>query len=415
MSKSISPYRQQNADIVRSFAATPSKPPATSENLAVQQLLHLLCPDGNITPSACAKIVEFSEKENKVKEVCDLSKVKTRPDDGRIYLIVKRKPISSTSYIGLIDKLYEHFFGIQNVTLEQFFEIWMKWRDDETSVSKKTIKENRFLYNSLLMDNPITKIPLKDLTVQDYIKYFRSITKDRELTRKRFNDLKSIMNGMLYLAVEQGILDRNCLKDINYMQFTYRAEDTDVLPYTEEERLLIINHLDDDDFYSLAIKFDFYMILRIGELKGLKWSDITGDFIHVQRFVDDKNQIIEDIKGHQKEGKRFIPLTPSAKAILEQIRQANPNSEYIFIRNGQPLATVTFNRHLKKCCEELGIEYRSSHKIRFSTASIMYKNGAKETELSQLLGHTTLQMTSHYLRNITPAEETAEKMRAILG
>lgn len=415
MSKSISPYKQQNTEIVRSLTVIPSKPPATSENVAMQQLLQLLCPDGNITPSACAKIVEFSEKENKVKEVCDLSKVKTRPDDGRIYLIVKRKPISSTSYIGLINKLYEYFFGVQNVTLEQFFEIWMKWRDEETSVSKKTIKENRFLYNSLLMDNPITRIPLKDLTVQDYIKYFRSITKKRELTRKRFNDLKSIMNGMLYLAVEQGILDRNCLRDINYRQFTYKAEDPDIFPYTEEERLRIINHLDDDDFYSLAIKFDFYMILRIGELKGLKWSDITGNFIHVQRFVDNENQIIEDIKGHQKEGKRFMPLTPSAKAILEKIRQTNPNSEYIFIRNGQPLATVTFNRHLKKCCEELGIEYRSSHKIRFSTASIMYKNGAKETELSQLLGHTSLQMTNHYLRNITPAEETAEKMREILG
>lgn len=117
----------------------------------------------------------------------------------------------------------------------------MKWRDEETSVSKKTIKENRFLYNALLKDNPITKAPLKDLTVQDYIKYFRNITKSRELTRKRFNDLKSIMNGMLYLAVEQGILDCNCLRDINYRQFTYKSEDTDVFSYTEEERLLIIN------------------------------------------------------------------------------------------------------------------------------------------------------------------------------
>lgn len=214
--------------------------------------------------------MEFTEKENKVKEVCDLSKVKTRPDDGRIYFIVKRKPISSTNYIGLIDKLYEHFFGIKNVTMEQFFEIWMKWRDGETSVSKKTIKENRFLYNALLKENLITKLPLKELTVQDYIKYFRSITKGRELTRKRFNDLKSIMNGMLYLAVEQGILDHNCLRDLNYRQFSYKAENSDVFPYTEEERLCIINYLDGDDWYSLAIKFDFYMILRIGELKGLK-------------------------------------------------------------------------------------------------------------------------------------------------
>lgn len=415
MSKSISPYKQQNEELVRSFAVNPSTPPSSSENLAVQQLLKCLCPDGIITASACAKVMEFTEKERRVKEVCDLSKVKTRPDDGRIYLIVKRKPISSTSYVGLIEKLHEHFFGIQNITMEGFFEIWMKWRDEETSVSKKTIKENRFLYNALLKDNPITKVPLKDLTVQDYIKYFRNITKSRELTRKRFNDLKSIMNGMLYLAVEQGILDRNCLRDINYRQFTYKSEDTDVFPYTEEERLLIINHLDDEDFYSLAIKFDFYMILRIGELKGLKWSDINGEFIHIQRFVNNENEIIEDIKGHQKEGKRYMPLTPSAKAILEKIRQKNPDSEYIFIRDGQPLATVTFNRHLKKCCKELGIEYRSSHKIRFSTASIMYDNGAKVTELNQLLGHTTLQMTNHYLRNITPADETAEKMRTIFG
>ena len=66
-----------------------------------------------------------------------------------------------------------------------------------------------------------------------------------------------------------------------------------------------------------------------------------------------------------------MPLTLKAREILKQIHVLNPDSEYIFIRNGQPLATVTFNRGLKKCCEELGIKYHSSHKLRFPTASIM--------------------------------------------
>ena len=290
----------------------------------------------------------------------------------------------------------------------------MHWKKQESGVSEKTMKENRFLWNALLRDKEITLTPLKSLTVQDYITYFRSITKDRELTRKRFNDLKSILNGMLYLAVERGIIQDNCLKDINYRQFTYKAENTEIRPYTEEERLRIIDHLKDDDFYSLAIKLDFYLVMRIGELKGLKWSDIHGDYILIQRFVNDKNHVVEDIKGHQSEGRRSIPLVPAAKAILKQVRQINPNSEFIFMRDKQPLATVTFNRRLKKCCEELGIEYRSSHKIRFSTASIMFKNGIDETELSRMLGHTTLNMTRHYLRNISTQEETAEKMRTIL-
>ena len=132
------------------------------------------------------------------------------------------------------------------------------------------------------------------------------------------------------------------------------------------------------------------MVLRIGELKGLKWSAIDGDFIRIQRFIDDKNRVINSIKGNTADG-------------------------IIFYRGDSPLATVTFNRHLKKCCDELGIEYRSSHKLRFSTASIMYKNGMEDTELQKLLGHTTLSMTRHYLCNITSNEETANKMAAILG
>ena len=375
--------------------------------------MHVLERNAIIISPACIIIMNVKSKEKQLKGACDLSKIKTRPDDGRMYFIIKRKPISSKTYEGLIVKLYDHFFGTNTATMDTYFESWMEWREKETSISRKTIKENRFMWNSLLKDQDITLIPLKELTAKSLIIYFRNITKGRQMTRKRFNDLKSIMNGILYLAVENDIIERNCLKDINYKQFSYKAENTKITPYTEKERLQIIDHLG-DDFYSLAIKLDFYLILRIGELKGLRWDDISNDSLHIQRFVDDKNEIIEDIKGHASEGKRYMPLTPKAKEILAQIQVQNPYSEYIFIRNGQPLATVTFNRRLKKCCEELGIKYRSSHKLRFSTASIMYKNGMEDTELQKLLGHTSLTMTHHYLRNITTQEETASKMRAIL-
>ena len=67
-----------------------------------------------------------------------------------------------------------------------------------------------------------------------------------------------------------------------------------------------------------------------------------------------------------------------------------------------------------KDMEKLGIEYRSSHKIRFSTASILHKNGATTTELQEMLGHTNLTMTSEYLKNITPSSETYNKANSIL-
>ena len=338
--------------------------------------------------------------------------------DGRYFTKVNEngglKQLIAPSEDELYNKLFEFYFGDKNTALEDLCPQWIKWRDEETSVTKKTIKENMFLWNAFLKNSKLAKVPMKLLKPIDYIKFFRSITKNRTLTRKRFNDIKSVMNGIVYYAIEQEILEHNHLRDINYRQFTYKVENNNVLPYTEEERKRIINHLK-NDLYSLGIKLDFHMVIRIGELRSLKWSDVGDDFIYIHSFMNEKNAIIEGVKGHTTEGNRNIPLTDTSKCLLTEIKRVNPDSEYLFICNGKPLVTVTFNRRIAKCCFELGIKYRSSHKIRFSTASIMYKNGVTDTELQELLGHTTLNMTRHYLRNLTPSTETQYKMNSILG
>ena len=359
----------------------------------------------------------FMIKKKKVDSV-HTGKIYERKD-GRFITRVsengEEKQVSGKSESDLYTKLYDFYFGESNSTLETLYPQWLKWREEQASVSPKTIKENSYLWNAYLKDTPISKVPIRLLKPKDFIKFFREVTKGGEITRKRFNDMKSVLNGIIYYAIELEIIEHNYLRDINYKQFRYKAENNNILPFTEEERLKIIAHLPNDDLYSLALKFDFHMILRIGELKGLKWSDIKGDYIYIQRFINDDNEIIEDIKGHQEEGRRFIPLTATAKQLLERIREINPNSEFLFVHDGVPLATVTFNRRLKKCCKELGIEYRSSHKVRFSTASIMYKNGVGAPELQKMLGHTTLAMTTHYLRSVTPEEETLLKMNSVLG
>lgn len=102
--------------------------------------------------------------------------------------------------------------------------------------------------------------------------------------------------------------------------------------------------------------------------------------------------------------------------ILAICNKLNPSGEYIFMYENKPLTTVTFNRRLKKYCKECGIPLNSvsSHDLRFSLASALYSEGLSPTELQRLLGHTTLQMTLHYLRLNTDIEETASKMCAIL-
>jgi len=124
---------------------------------------------------------------------------------------------------------------------------------------------------------------------------------------------------------------------------------------------------------------------------------------------------VDHIKGNTSEGFRHLPITPETRKILEKVRLQNPNGIYVFMKNGKRLTAKTFNRHLEKYCKNIGIVPRTSHKIRFSVASILYTNGLDITDLQRLLGHSSTTMTMHYLRKVTPPHSTVKLMEQCLG
>lgn len=326
--------------------------------------------------------------------------------------------ISANTYQELIEKLYDFYFSKANSTLESLYPLWIEYRRNETATTDKTIRENQGMWKKHLLNEDITKKPLRILKPKDYTMFFRKITKDRLMTKKHFNDLKSVMSGILYYAIEQEIIEHNPLNDINYNQFSYKANNTEIIPYTEKERLQVIDYLGEVDIYDLAIKLMFYLTIRVGELKGLRFDDVQGNFIRICRFINDKHEIIGHVKGNASAGIRWLPLPPEAKRIINIIKEMYPDNEYMFMidsENQKFITTVTFNRHLKRCCDALDVVYRSSHKIRFSTASILYDNGLTVPEAQYCLGHSTPTMTHHYLQNVNSRAETYDKIVSIFA
>ena len=318
------------------------------------------------------------------------------------------------------------------MSLEEFYPQWQIWCRDCTKATDKTIKENSYLWAAYYQNADIIKLPMISLKAIDFIRFFRFMTKDGTITRKRFNDAKSILNSMFFYAIEQEIVDRNPLKDIDYRQFSYKPENTTPDIYSIEERARILDYLSNkNDLLSLAIQLDFCLISRIGEIKALKWSDI--DFksktIRLQRqflssqevnddlsFQETKHYCVEYVKGKTAQGFRDFPLIPKALEILDRIKAVNPDSDYLFVQNTtQPITTITFNCHLGIICKKLNIPYRSSHKIRFCVASLLYKDKIPTTVIQELLGHSTLAMTLHYLRNITPDDEVFSQVTKVLN
>ena len=173
----------------------------------------------------------------------------------------------------------------------------------------------------------------------------------------------------------------------------------------------------EDEPYCLAIRLFFNLFIRIGELKALSWSDIDWDerTIYVNKQLLTERQLNDDmtfssrgvrvsdqIKGDTSEGYRYEYLTDEALEILEKAKKINPDGEFIFMPFGKPMTTDRFNRTLKKCCEECGVTYHSSHKIRFYAASSAF-DGDNIADISVVMGHKKVATTIRYLRNVKKA------------
>lgn len=405
-------------------------------------LLQPFTMDDTINASALAlngdilEIRELAEQILKMKKIgtlkkeYPLEKVKHRPD-GRCYIYINRKQYIAPTYEALLEKLYDEFYGVKNYTLANIFPDWQIYRRDVEKVSSNTLKDHTGYWNNYMKDSKLVGLPITKITPRDIKDFYKSVVANNEISEGTFRFIKTILNKLFDFAIsELELIQFNPIPSISikpYKNSFKTSKDNFEDVYKKEDRATLLKYLKErnDDVYSLATQLAFQLIIRIGELSALRWDDIDGEYVYIRHqrverqimnddltFEPRTMETIDQMKGKQKNGKRKQYLNDSARAILEKVKALNPDGEYIFMPNGRQMQTCTFNRHLMKFCEGAGIEYHSSHKIRFTSASMLYK-GHNLALLSQLLGHTTTTMTLHYFRNILGEDEVKELMKKL--
>ncbi|MCR5431055.1 MAG: site-specific integrase [Lachnospiraceae bacterium] len=300
------------------------------------------------------------------------------------------------------------------ITLSELYPKWLELKRDETASKPKTLQRYISDYNTFLKGSNLSETRIKDITPVMLIKFFRNVTKYRSYTSKRITALKGLLSGILSYAVETGIITHNPALEVNIRGLPYKQEQIRYKQvYRESDVRKLLLHLRKvKDIYAYAIRLMFNLFCRIGELKALKWSDFDFEgrtvFIHAQvlesqewtqeGLLPRKCTYSGQTKGNTSRGARYQYLTDETLEILNDLRK-DMTSEFVFTVNGHFLLTNIFNRHLKRYCEEVGIPYYSSHKIRFYNASVSY-TGDNLTELQILMGHSESSTTLHYLRNV---------------
>ena len=259
----------------------------------------------------------------------------------------------------------------------------------------------------------INKCPKISLDADGMNKIFNYLT--RETTMKQVKRYLKQYSACMEWAKRRKIIKENPYPDLIKTIVTKKKneEDTDINPFTIEERDLIIDAFRSGKFerykgshvkYADYVEFNFYTGARTSETLGLKWEHIDFKNNHIL-FQEGRVMATNGSHGRgiQKKGlktqkKRTFPMNPRiSEMLLKRKELINPLSptDNVFedINHGSFRGGV-----YKKILEQLEIDYRKPYQTRHTFITIMAnQSNLKLHEIAFICGTSPTVITNHYL------------------
>lgn len=158
----------------------------------------------------------------------------------------------------------------------------------------------------------------------------------------------------------------------------------------------------------VAVTLAAYTGLSLGELQGLKWEDVSGDKLNVRRTI------WRGIEGTPKTNARqdTIPLLPIAKKALEEHKERNPMTSWIFEGPyAEPYDLASYPvKNIKPDLERSGVEWHGWHALRRGFATRLHEAGVQDRIIQSLMRHSSMSVTmKHYVKATNAANVQAIK------
>jgi len=131
-----------------------------------------------------------------------------------------------------------------------------------------------------------------------------------------------------------------------------------------------------------AIMVIFSLGLRISEAANIKLEDIQGEWIRITG------------KGNKT---RILPIHPKLKEIIDKYIEIYKPKKYLFEKDGIKLNEAQLRYLIQKAFKKIDLHV-TPHQLRHSFATYMLDNGARITDVSELLGHEFISTTQIYTK-----------------
>ncbi|MBP1046191.1 site-specific integrase [Enterococcus sp. BWM-S5] len=322
--------------------------------------------------------------------------VKSRAFDGQIkYGYIYGKKYAEVKQELTLLKAQFTFAQKKKLNASETVRSWMMyWL--ETSV-KNQVKISTYMnykghLERYILPNlgEIQLVSLQTREIESFIEYLSSLELSGITIRCIFNILKSgLKKARLSSYIYENPCDNISLPKIDKK----KVAALDIQTQTALEKLAL-------EHQCFPIILSLYTGMRIGEISGLKWSDIDleNNVLYIERIVVRVPVSNEKTKTKvllgtpkTKASIRAIPIASNVKSYLLSIKKEG--SEFVFPCGDSFSEPRIINYHFKKIVELMGRKDIHFHMLRHTFATRCVERGVDVTSLSMILGHSSTKMT----------------------
>lgn len=310
--------------------------------------------------------------------------------------------------------------GFQDPTFEELASLWLE--NYKTTVKPSTF-ENVQSKVEKMTEEHFKEMKLKKITVAYCQRVVIELSKNYIL----YNHYLSVINRIFKYAVLMDVLNSNPFDKVIKPKSRQTQRKGNFLTKEELKEFLKLAQTATLSYFFPLVHLMSYTGLRQGEALALKWSDI--DFENKKITVNKTAVRIKEKQTLQtpktKNSKRVISIDPNTLSILkswkkDQIKIYFKNGKHFegddnFIFTNQRADWVhihNFIPYFKRFVTDHKLKPITPHGLRHTHASLLFSAGVEPKNISDRLGHSTVQITLDLYTHITEEQrtDTVEKL-----
>ncbi len=296
-------------------------------------------------------------------------------------------------------------------TMERFAEFWFLEVADGR-LRQSTARDYRWRFGKYIKGRKEARLPLWEYRTRDVQNLLNGIASDHpNLARSSLQRIKALLSGIFRHSVVAGFREGNPVRDVllprRPVAATGSAKASRPVGVYDLRTVRAVLRQPMPPELRAAVALAAFAGLRLAELQGLTWEDVSKDAITVRRT---RWKTFENAP-KSKASAASVPLIPELRRALDRYRKEwdrlppkltpkDEDGDQAIDRSLFPSPLVAYGRyHLPTAFRAVKSEWRGWHAFRRGLASTLFQMGAEDLVVQRILRHARVIVTrEHYIR-----------------